>query len=235
MNRIPLAAVLVALAPLAALAESTEEKLAAKFPGIEAKNIRPAPVEGLWEVVVDGRVVYLSGDGRYLVRGDLTDLATGKSLTEARQADMRLGLLGELDESRMIVFAPKQPTHTITVFTDIDCGYCRRLHREMKAINDHGIKVRYLFYPRTGPGTESWTKAESVWCSPDRNDALTRAKAGEEITAKTCKSTPVAEQYELGNKFGVRGTPAIITESGELLPGYVPADQLAKMLESKGS
>lgn len=227
-------AVLLAAATLAH-AQTPQEALAAKFPGVKAEDIRPTPVEGLWEVAVGTQVVYLSEDGRYLFRGEVQDLTTGQNLTEARQATMRHELMNGLDEKRMVVFGPADPKHTITVFTDIDCGYCRKLHQEMKAFNDLGIKVRYVFYPRSGPGTESWAKAEAVWCSPDRNDALTRAKAGQPVTAKPCGDTPVAEQYKLGNDMGVRGTPAILTEGGELLPGYVPADRLAEYLDAHGS
>ncbi|MEJ2514331.1 MAG: thioredoxin fold domain-containing protein [Gammaproteobacteria bacterium] len=213
-------------------AETPQEKLAKKFPGVSAEDIRPAPVDGLWEVAVGTQVVYLTEDGRYLFRGAIQDLETGTNLTDARQATMRAELAGQLDESRMVVFSPDKPKHTITVFTDIDCGYCRKLHQEMPALNDLGIKVRYAFYPRAGPGSESWAKAEAVWCSPDRNDALTRAKAGENVTAPDCGSTPVADQYRLGNNLGVTGTPAILTSDGQLLPGYVPAQRLANYLDA---
>jgi thiol:disulfide interchange protein DsbC len=130
----------------------------------------------------------------------------------------------------MVVFGPEDAAHTITVFTDIDCTYCRKLHREIDQINARNIRVRYVFYPRFGPGSESWAKADAVWCSKDRQSALTRAKSGEDITADNCP-TPVAEHYALGNKIGVRGTPAILMEDGELLPGYVPAAELAAYLD----
>ncbi len=215
-------------------AETPQEKLAKKFPGVNAEDIRPTPVEGLWEVAVGTQVVYLTEDGRYLFRGAIQDLQTGANLTDSRQATMRADLADNLDESRMIVFSPEDPKYTVTVFTDIDCGYCRKLHREMQAMNDLGIKVRYVFYPRAGPGSESWAKAEAVWCSADRNEAMTRAKAGEKVSAPACGNTPVAEQYRLGNQMGVTGTPAILTSDGQLLPGYVPAQRLATFLETQG-
>jgi len=118
----------------------------------------------------------------------------------------------------------------LTVFTDIDCPYCRKLHSQIAAYNRLGIRVRYLLYPRTGPNTESWTKAEQVWCSGDRNTALTRAKLGEALNTKPCADNPVARSYALGQEFALEGTPAIITPSGELLPGYVPPDVLAAHL-----
>ena len=136
-----------------------------------------------------------------------------------------------IDESKQITFEPENADYDLIVFTDIDCTYCRKLHREMDQINARDIRVRYVFYPRFGPGSESWAKADAVWCSEDRQSALTRAKNGENVEAEQC-STPVAEHYALGNKIGVRGTPAILMEDGELLPGYVPAAELAQYLET---
>ncbi len=133
----------------------------------------------------------------------------------------------------MIIFSPKQVKHTIDVFTDVDCGYCRKLHRQIDKYLAQGIRVRYLFFPRSGPNTESWTKAEQVWCSEDRNAALTRSKLGEVLTTKVCNPTPVQEHYSLGLKFGVQGTPAIITDTGELLPGYMDPGELADYLDGK--
>ena len=136
-----------------------------------------------------------------------------------------------MGEQNMIIFPAKNPRHTITVFTDVDCTYCRKLHRDIDKYLAEGIRVRYLFFPRSGPNTDGWSKAEKVWCSADRNDALTRAKRGEVIEAKPCSPTPVEQTYTLGINFGVTGTPAIITDTGELLPGYVPPAELAKYLD----
>lgn len=232
--RFAFSVVAAVLAAAPAWAQSPQEELAAKFPGVQARDIRPSPVEGLWEVAVGTQIVYLTEDGRYLFRGNLQDLSTGQNLTELRQATMRSDLMAGLDEGEMIIFGPKQAKHTITVFTDIDCGYCRKLHQEIGVFNELGIRVRYVFYPRSGPGTESWAKAEAVWCSPDRNAAMTRAKRGETVEAEPCGTTPVADQYKLGNEVGVRGTPAIVTDTGEMLPGYVPAGRLAAYLDGTG-
>lgn len=231
------AAALLALFPAAAAASadaSVQEKLAARFPGVEAEHVRPTPVEGLWEVALGAQVLYLSADGRYLFRGDLIDLMTERNATDARRAELAAELAEGLDESRMVVFSPEEPRHTITVFTDIDCGYCRRFHREIDEYTGHGIKVRYLFYPLAGPGSPSWEKADAVWCSTDRNDAMTRAKLGEEVTAtQPCEDTPAAEHYRLATQFGATGTPAMLMPGGELVPGYVPADRLAQWLDSR--
>jgi thiol:disulfide interchange protein DsbC len=141
-------------------------------------------------------------------------------------------LINAVPESQMLIFGPKNPQYTITVFTDIDCPYCRKLHSEMAELNRLGVRVRYMFFPRTGPNTESWKKAEVVWCSADRNEALTRAKAGAVLDMKkTCDATPVAREYALGQSIGVRGTPAILTESGDYISGYMPPRELVQQIK----
>src|SRR5690606_30910162 len=139
----------------------------------------------------------------------------------------RRDALAGIDEKEMVIFAPAKYRETITVFTDIDCGYCRKLHREMADYNARGIRVRYMFFPRSGPGTQSWTKADQAWCSADRKSAMTRSKMGQTLDAKACQPTPVAQHYQMGRDFGIQGTPAIILESGELIGGYLDAKELA--------
>jgi thiol:disulfide interchange protein DsbC len=158
-------------------------------------------------------------------------------MTENTRRAERTKLLAAVPESQMVVFSPKDPKYTISVFTDVDCTYCRKLHSQIADYNRLGIKVRYLFFPRSGPDTESWEKAEAVWCASNRGEALTRAKRGEELSKpKSCSNTPVAKEYQLGEDVGVRGTPAIVLENGEMLPGYLPPAQLAAHLKgnSKG-
>jgi len=130
----------------------------------------------------------------------------------------------------MVVFSPPKPTSTITVFTDIDCGYCRKLHKQIADYNAKGIKVRYMYFPRSGPGTESWTKAEQVACAKDKRGALTRSKQGEKLTDKACQPNPVAEHYSVGRDFGLQGTPAIVLDSGELIGGYLDPVELSKYI-----
>ena len=198
-------------------------------------SVKPTVIPGLYEVMLKAKIVYLSQDGRFLLQGDLIDLKERTNLTEARLDTQRAKALAAIGEDQMVIFAPTEPAkHTITVFTDIDCGYCRKFHQEMADYNRNGIKVRYLMYPRAGIGSDSYDKAVAVWCSPDRRDAITRAKKGEAIEQKSCPN-PVKEQYELGQALGVRGTPTIILEGGQLIPGYVPADKLATMLDNKGA
>jgi thiol:disulfide interchange protein DsbC len=234
-----LIALVLALAAGPALAagepEIIQQQLAKTFPEVRADQLTPSPIPGLFELRIGPQVAYVSADGRYLVRGDIIEVATNQNLSEARRGSARLAAIDDVGEKKMIVFAPKQVKHTINVFTDVDCGYCRKLHREMDQYLAQGIRVRYLFFPRSGPNTEGWTKAEQVWCSSDRNGALTKSKRGEVLAAKPCNPNPVRQHYELGIDFGVQGTPAIVTDTGEILPGYVPAGELAGYLDGKNA
>ncbi len=199
--------------------------------GIAAEDIRPSPVPGLYEVSSGTEIGYVSTDGRFYIDGDVFDMASRSNLTEDRRKTARAGLVKSIRDDRAIVFSPKGYVYTINVFTDIDCGYCRKLHAEIDELNRLGVRVRYLMYPRSGPGGEAWQKAVSVWCAADRNDALTRAKRGEPVQAKSCDN-PVADQFELGQELGIRGTPGIITESGDYIAGYMPAPRLVEHLKS---
>lgn len=212
--------------------EATIQRLA-KLLDVEAVNIRPAPVPGMFEVSSGGAIGYATADGKYFLEGDLIDVASMTNLTEQRRGGMRTRMLNELGEENMIVFAPKNVKHTVTVFTDIDCGYCRRLHQQMDDYHANGIAVRYVFYPRSGPNTPSFAKAESVWCADDQQQAMTKAKALIKLPPPNCK-TPVEKHYETGINIGLRGTPAIITSSGRIIPGYVEAARLREVLESEG-
>jgi len=199
---------------------------------VKLEEVQPSPIPGLYEIRSGSEVGYVSLDGRFYVDGDIFDMETKDNLTESRRQQGRLDLLSKVSDADAIVFAPKGPVrHTLTVFTDIDCTFCRRMHQEMAELNRLGIRVRYQMYPRSGPDTESWHKAEAVWCSADRRDALTRAKRGENIKAPNCKA-PIAEQYALGREIGIRGTPGIITDKGEYLAGYMPAAQLSEYLSA---
>lgn len=199
------------------------------LPDMALEKVVASPIAGLYEVTVGPRIFYVSSDGRYLLQGNILDLNTREDLTEAKLAQAKKAALGKLSESQMIVFAPEHPKHAITVFTDIDCGYCRKLHKEIDSYLQEGIKVRYVFFPRAGIGSPSYDKTVSVWCATDRKQALTDAKAGKDIPERKCDN-PVKDHMKLGELMGVNGTPAIVLEDGRLLPGYVPADRLASYL-----
>ena len=200
--------------------------------GSKVEDLRPSPIPGIFEFSQGADVSYLTADGKFFLDGNLYDMATRENLTEDLRTKARVALINAVPESQMLIFSPKNPVYTITVFTDVDCGYCRKLHSEMAELNRLGVRVRYLFYPRTGPNTDSWRKAEAVWCAADRNDALTRAKAGAPVdTSKTCGPNPVAREYALGQSIGVRGTPAIVTESGDYISGYLPPHDLVEQIK----
>ncbi len=202
------------------------------MPGALVDSVKPAEIQGLYEVVAGGNIFYASEDGRYLMQGQLYDSVAKKNITESKLANVRKVAMDKVGEKNMIIFKPKTPKHVVSVFTDIDCGYCRKLHSEIDQYLAQGITVQYLFFPRAGKGSESYAKAISVWCAADQQKALTSAKKGEKLESKTCEN-PIDEHMQLGEAFGMSGTPMIVTEKGMVLPGYVPAVQLAKMLEAE--
>jgi thiol:disulfide interchange protein DsbC len=206
--------------------------IAAKFPNTKPDEVRPSPVKGIFQVDMDGDTAYVSADGKFLFSGDLYDVDSRANLTEVSRMGARSKALAKLDERDMIIFAPATAAkHTITVFTDVECGYCRKLHGEIGQLTKLGVRVRYMAYPRSGPGTDDWKKMEQVWCAKDRKDAITKAKQGEPVKAPNCGATPVGKQYELGEQLGVRGTPAIFTPGGDYIGGYLPPQEMVKQLD----
>ena len=228
------AAVAQAQAPAAAVPVKADPRAAIvkKFGDIKLEDVRISPVGGVYEVTRGSEISYVSTDGRYAIVGDMIDVDSDANLSENRRRAIRTRMLDTVPENEMLVFSPKDPKYTITVFTDIDCGYCRRLHSQIAEYNRLGIRVRYMFFPRSGPNTDSWHKAEAVWCSSNRNEALTRAKNGEEIKAPKCPTDIIKRDFELGQKLAVDGTPAIFLSTGEMLPGYAPPGQLVRYLKS---
>ena len=236
MNRLFLSALLV----LASLSVSAAEQaaksdpraaIAAKFPDLAVEDVRPSKIPGIYEIRVGPDSAYVSADGKYVITGDMYEIDTRINVTEQARAVERRAVLAKLDERDMIIFAPaSSPRHTITVFTDVDCGYCRKLHSEIDQLTKLGVRVRYMAYPRSGPDSPDWRKMEAVWCSSDRKSAITRAKRGEAVKAPGC-TTPVARQFELGEQLGVRGTPAIFTTDGDYIGGYLPPAKLKQELD----
>jgi thiol:disulfide interchange protein DsbC len=206
-------------------------EVASHIPGARADELRVSPIPGIYELTRGTDVAYVTPDGKYAISGDLYELATNTDFTEAHRREVRARMIAAIPESEMVIFGPKDPKYTVTVFTDVDCAYCRKLHSEMAEYNRLGVRVRYLLYPRTEPGSPSWIKAEQVWCSPDRKEALTRAKLGQELKTKPCASNPVARFHALGADFALQGTPDIVLADGEMFPGYVPPLELAQHLK----
>ncbi|MDP9139644.1 MAG: DsbC family protein [Pseudomonadota bacterium] len=223
------------VAPGATGVEAIRANLTRLLPGAANAEIRATDADGLYEIQSGSNFAYVTADGKYLIEGDLFELASGKSLTEDKRKTNRVAKLNELGTDNMIVYSPTDgtdPERVVTVFTDIDCGYCRKLHREINEYTALGIEIRYAFYPRSGPNTDSFRKAEAVWCSADRKDALTTAKAGAPLPATTgtdCEN-PITREYALGSQLGLRGTPMLILPDGEVVNGYMPPAALAEHL-----
>lgn len=206
------------------------EALGGLVPDVKIDSIKAAPMPGFREVVTSGQVVYVSDDGRLLMQGSVFEIATRTDLTERSRAGIRKAVLDGVGPEQRIIFAPQNPTYRVTVFTDIDCGYCRRMHQEMAEYNALGISIEYLFFPRAGIGSESFEKAVSVWCADNRLQAMTDAKNGLEMPVRNCVN-PVTRDYDLGQRIGVDGTPAAFTEDGVQVGGYLPPRQLLQRLE----
>jgi thiol:disulfide interchange protein DsbC len=235
MNR--LALTLTALLACAACAEAGDPQLekvrksvAERVPGLDAESITPSNAPGLYQIRRGQEYGYVTADGRYMIFGDMVDLVTGEENTERQRGAARLAVIEQFGADRVIEFAPKDPKYFVTVFTDIDCGYCRKLHAEMKRYHDAGIGIRYLFYPRFGPDSPPYQQAQAVWCSGDRREALTQAKRGVPITASSRCPNPVNEQYAAGGVIGIDATPTLILPDGEMVRGYMPAEALAARL-----
>jgi len=229
-------ALLLALASPFVLADTAadEEKVRAAIKTLVADakidTIADSTLPGFYEVVMGSQVVYVSADGKFLLTGSVWDIANKRDLTDARKSQVRKTALDAIGADKRIAYPAKDSKHTVTVFTDIDCGYCRRLHQQMADYNKLGISVEYLFFPRSGLTGESFEKAVTVWCSADRAAALTKSKAGEKVEAKTCPN-PVTEEFELGMKIGVTGTPMVIAEDGTQIGGYLAPDAMLTRLD----
>ena len=209
-----------------------QKVLAELMPQAKADSIKPAAFPGMYEAVYGPQIIYISADGRYMMEGDLYDLKNRMNLTESKRRVGRAQIVQKMDENNMVVFSPEagKVKYTITVFTDIDCGYCRKMHQEMEEYNKLGIAIRYLAYPRSGVDTPSYFKAVSVWCADDELEAMTKAKSGTSLPKAECDN-PVQKHMEAAKLVGVTGTPTLVLEGGRVIPGYVEAKRLINMLE----
>ena len=235
---ITLSAFALIVSPGAIAADDSEElarvreRVTGLFAEIEPQHVMPSPMDG-WYMIRKGAIVaYISADARYLLQGDLIDLDLEVNLTEKSRDEARKVMMSEVPQEHMIIFTPDEVKYRISVFTDVDCTYCRRLHSQIDEYLAEGIEVRYLLYPRNGPRSASWVTAEHVWCSDNRNEALTLAKLDQEFPTQECDASMVSTHYLMGQDVGLRGTPAIVFENGELVSGYVSAQQLSEQLAS---
>ncbi|WP_420935034.1 bifunctional protein-disulfide isomerase/oxidoreductase DsbC [Alteromonas sp. A081] len=198
--------------------------------GLDVESISDSPVPGLVQVSTDRGFFYVSENGQFLIQARVLNIDEGmRNETEEAMATLRLQGVEKMEASS-ITFKAKNEKHVISVFTDITCGYCRKLHNEIDELNDSGITVNYLAFPRSGLDSENYEDMVSVWCAKNPQQALTSAKAGDDVVSASCKNK-VAEQYQLGKKLGVNGTPNIILPDGSLIPGYQPASLIIKAIE----
>ena len=230
-------AVTLAVAPMLQAASATDipnetelKKQVSDVLGVNVLKIESSPIDGLYQAFTDRGVLYVSPDGTKLIHGNMYDLNGMKNLTEAALAGPRVDMLKPFEDD-MLVYKAKNEKHVVTIFTDVDCGYCRKLHQEMDGYNDLGITVRYLAYPRAGIPSANAQEMEAVWCAKDPLKAMTAAKTGGNVKSATCDAN-IEEQYRLGQAFGINGTPAIVLENGVLVPGYQPPEALLNTIKT---
>lgn len=210
-------------------------KVGAMFEFIEPKDVSKSPVDGWYTVHKGSIIAYISGDGRYMLQGDMIDLNHQVNLSEAIRTDARRVLMSSVADDQVITFSPAEVKYSVSIFTDVDCTYCRRLHGQIDEYLAQGIEIRYLLYPRNGPASRAWNTAEDVWCSADRQNALTMAKLDRKFATSSCDSSIVQDHYGIGRDVGLSGTPAIVFEDGTLIAGYLPPNKLAVRLEKNAS
>ena len=236
-NHVMASAALALLAGSALAADDAElehvrETVSGMFSGIEADDVFASEIDGWYTIRKGAIIAYISGDGRYLLQGDLIDLKNSTNLSEKSRNGARAKMMSAVPQDELIVYTPETVRHTVSVFTDIDCSFCRRLHSQLDDYMAEGIEIRYFLYPRNGPTSESWVKAQNVWCADNRNEALTLAKLDKTFPMHECDSSVVSSHYAIGQDVGLRGTPAIVLEDGTLFSGYLPAKQLTEAIAS---
>ncbi|HTT08804.1 MAG TPA: DsbC family protein [Gammaproteobacteria bacterium] len=218
----------------AAVRQGIARQLDSMVDNAKVTNVNPAPVPGWYEVTLGPRLLYVSADAHYaFYNGSLMDLKENRDLSEAPRLAARASALHAM-AGKTIDFLPKgKPEYSIYVFTDTDCAYCRRMHKDIQKITDAGIAVHYLAFPRAGVNSPTYNDMVSVWCSADKRQALTQAKLGNKPPPAVCPN-PVKDEFDLGLALGVQGTPAVMSDKGELLGHYFPTDTLIKLLKEGG-
>ncbi|RLK50441.1 thiol:disulfide interchange protein DsbC [Alkalispirillum mobile] len=233
----PIVTALFALLPAQVLADSVKERvdeaLKGLSPDLSADEVNETPIDGLYEVIVSGDVVYMTGDGRYLFQGELVDMSTRQSLTEQRRGQQRADRIAELGEDSLLIYPAEGETrYVVNVFTDIECPYCQRMHQEIEDYAAKGIEIRYIFMPRAGEGSSSYEQSVNVWCADDRHAALDKAKAGEDLNGATACDNPIEDHLALARELRVRGTPTMISTEGVMQQGYASPEDLLRVLEA---
>ncbi|SEG80689.1 DsbC family protein [Marinobacterium lutimaris] len=242
MRALVAAMLMLVVAQGAQAAEDANNKIAERIKSVDSRldveSVTATPMDGLFEVVLSsGEVLYTDSEGEYVLSGELFHLEQGRglvNLTEQRMQKVRVDALAKIPAEQRVVFPAKgERKARIQVFTDVDCVYCRRLHSEVETLNEMGIEVDYLAFPRGGERSAAAGKMSAIWCAEpgeERRELMNRAKAGEALEPVNCEN-PVLDQFHLGQQLGVNGTPALILDNGQMLPGYVPAERLKQILE----
>lgn len=200
-------------------------------PDAKVTQVSDSVIPGLKEVIINGQVFYADPDGKYLMMGEIMQVEGRVNITGQTRDTLRLDVMKELNPKDAIIYKAKGETkHVLNVFTDVECGYCRKFHSEIDQYNAKGIEIRYYPWPRSGAVGPVYEEMVSVWCASDKKAALTSAKNGTPPPSKTCEN-PVAKYYDLGTKMGIQGTPAVFTEKGKQVGGYVPPDHILTAIE----
>jgi len=214
-----------------ALKKEFQKSLSRLSSDFEISDVKETPIKGIYQVTIGPDVIYMSRDGNYVLKGEILDIGNRRNLTEDFHAQKRINLLNTIADSEYIEFSSTKTKNHIYVFTDVDCGYCRKLHRDVPELNSMGIAVRYLAYPRAGVDSIIGEEMRNVWCAENRQKALTTSKNRQPIEVKVCNA-PIARHHALGRELGVTGTPAIFLENGRKLPGYIPPDELYEQIQN---
>ena len=214
-----------------ALKKEFQKSLSRLSSDFEISDVKETPIKGIYQVTIGPDVIYMSRDGNYVLKGEILDIGNRRNLTEDFRAQTRINLLNTISDSEYIEFSSTKTKNYIYVFTDVDCGYCRKLHRDVPELNSMGIAVRYLAYPRAGVDSIIGEEMRNVWCAENRQKALTTSKNRQPIEVKICDA-PIARHHALGRELGVTGTPAIFLENGRKLPGYIPPDELYEQIQN---
>ena len=214
-----------------ALKKQFQKSLSRLSSDFEISDVKETPIKGIYQVTIGPDVIYMSRDGNYVLKGEILDIGNRRNLTEDFHAQKRINLLNTIADSEYIEFSSTKTKNHIYVFTDVDCGYCRKLHRDVPELNSMGIAVRYLAYPRAGVDSIIGEEMRNVWCAENRQKALTTSKNRQPIEVKICDA-PIARHHALGRELGVTGTPAIFLENGRKLPGYIPPDELYEQINN---
>lgn len=220
--------------------EALKQMLEEKLPGLQVDEIEPSPAKGYYQVFYAGELMYISENGQFIFTGNMLELTDERPINHSqraiveldrKRAPMRAEVLAQVDESDMVIFEAPQEKYQVTIFTDVDCAYCRKLHKEIPQLNKSGVTVRYMAYPRAGIGSAAYRKLVSVWCAEDKLAAMDDAKLRRKFGNMECKN-PIAAQLNLVRKFNLSGTPAVIMDNGEIIGGYLPANELIRLIAS---